>query len=855
MGWHIWTISIAQSNRHRGPSIFDDIGLNLIPQSASDVSWIYSELFGRYRHWVMCGGLNPSCDVIPPDLEVPQDPPDPQDSFSVLGKGDHSSFLHVAVILTDVPMAYECIRLGTMVNRQDAKGRTPLLFTLVLILDAMWTFWGSQEGLDTLPGRFRFPSLPPDLMIQTSNPPRTRLVSSLRARPDNGNSSTCFSSMAQILPPQGSPNLVSLFSDFEVQEHLTELLAAHVNPKRPERLCPCFSGKTLARCHAARAQPYPKGFICRCGSGKPYGKCCLKRSALLSEGWSDEKQKLVVGGVWLSRATFDSRNIDPELCRVLDAFSDYVRRRRPDEAFIRARAAAELRHVGDIIDTLSREGLGDVAFIAVMKKLSPYIVMPYENTLSKVGCENAAKAWNDSVDLYIETRPASIDVRPRIEIEKVAKVANDGGPLYKRCEASGCLAVEGVDGAKMKICTGCKRLDLVLNPVRPMRQDPMRVHAPRPAASRTAVSNELYLDRSLLPLELLFRILASAIQHRDACLEVLHASIRVLDLSTRDRLDLLRVCCRLTSMLKLPNDLLSLGSKLLQTEVATLHIAFDSPQQFLEHHCLPEPEASALTTPVDVPEVPQVQVAVPVRLIIRLSYYITVVDTALYCVTQNTDVDVHGMYPATPNLTNPYASTSVITRTMAVRACIFLQRVRPYENTLPKVGCEKAAKAWNDSVDLYIETIPKSIDARPRIEIEKVAKVANDGGPLYKRCEATGCMAAEGVDGAKMKKCTGCKRILYCGSACQAADWSQHKAKCKNGSHPLQMLPSQAEFRAQLDGLLRESLKKIQKMQNMEEAFRGDVSAAAGISLAFTVHAIGVQQGFTSGADGVGGKS
>ncbi|EED82180.1 predicted protein [Postia placenta Mad-698-R] len=522
-------------------SIFDDIGLNLIPQSASDVSWIYSELFGRYRHWVMCGGLNPSCDVIPPDLEVPQDPPDPQDSFSVLGKGDHSSFLHVAVILTDVPMAYECIRLGTMVNRQDAKGRTPLLFTLVLILDAMWTFWGSQEGLDTLPGRFRFPSLPPDLMIQTSNPPRTRLVSSLRARPDNGNSSTCFSSMAQILPPQGSPNLVSLFSDFEVQEHLTELLAAHVNPKRPERLCPCFSGKTLARCHAARAQPYPKGFICRCGSGKPYGKCCLKRSALLSEGWSDEKQKLVVGGVWLSRATFDSRNIDPELCRVLDAFSDYVRRRRPDEAFIRARAAAELRHVGDIIDTLSREGLGDVAFIAVMKKLSPYIVMPYENTLSKVGCENAAKAWNDSVDLYIETRPASIDVRPRIEIEKVAKVANDGGPLYKRCEASGCLAVEGVDGAKMKICTGCKR----------------------------------------------------------------------------------------------------------------------------------------------------------------------------------------------------------------------------------------------------------------------------------------------------------------------AADWSQHKAECKNGSHPLQMLPSQAEFRAQLDGLLRESLKKIQKMQNMEEAFRGDVSAAAGVSLASTAHAMGIQQGFTSGADGV----
>ncbi|KAF9803690.1 hypothetical protein IEO21_09586 [Rhodonia placenta] len=552
-------------------SIFDDIGLNTIPNSASDVSLIYSKLFGGYRCGVLCGGSDPTCDVVPSHPNRSQDPTSRMDSFGVLGEGDHSSFLHLAVMMTDVPMAYECIRLGIMVNCQDARGRTPLLFTLVLVLDAMEAFWKPRRTSSC-----QYPPFPPGFLDDPVGQPRnrlwrlTRIVHVLLQQHADPNiksaaNETCLQLACEArqwelvdmllqhgADPalQGSSNLMSLFSDSEVQEHLTELLAAHANPKRPERLCPCFSGKTLAQCHAARAQPYPVDFVCPCASGKQYGKCCLKRSALLSEGWSDEKQKLVVGGVWLSRATFDSRNIDPELCRVLDAFSDYVRRRRPDEAFIRARAAAELRHVGDIIDTLSREGLGDIAFIAVMKKLSPYIVMPYENTLSKVGCENATKAWNDSVDLYIETIPKSIDVRPRIEIEKIAKVANDGGPLYKRCEASGCLAVEGVDGAKMKICTGCKR-------------------------------------------------------------------------------------------------------------------------------------------------------------------------------------------------------------------------------------------------------------------------------------------------------------ILYCGSACQAADWSQHKAECKNGSHPLQMLPSQAEFRAQLDRLLRESLKKIQKMQNMEEAFRGDVSAAAGISLASTAHAMGIQQGFTSGADGV----
>jgi hypothetical protein len=43
------------------------------------------------------------------------------------------------------------------------------------------------------------------------------------------------------------------------------------------------------------------------------------------------------------------------------------------------------------------------------------------------------------------------------------------------------------------------------------------------------------------------------------------------------------------------------------------------------------------------------------------------------------------------------------------------------------------------------------------------------------RCSASGCTAV----GAVLRTCKGCKRVQYCGAACQKAHWGEgHKAAC-----------------------------------------------------------------------------
>lgn len=68
--------------------------------------------------------------------------------------------------------------------------------------------------------------------------------------------------------------------------------------------------------------------------------------------------------------------------------------------------------------------------------------------------------WNAVVDSYILK---SFDLRPTFEIELEAKIDSRGGPLHKRCEATGCLNVAGRDIEKMMCCSGCKLVgDVVL---------------------------------------------------------------------------------------------------------------------------------------------------------------------------------------------------------------------------------------------------------------------------------------------------------------------------------------------------------------------------------------------------------
>lgn len=80
-----------------------------------------------------------------------------------------------------------------------------------------------------------------------------------------------------------------------------------------------------------------------------------------------------------------------------------------------------------------------------------------------------ATRWNAAIERYIEAQGVR-KLYPRVEwdrrkamfIKAATMVAKNGGPLYCRCEAKGCRAVEGIGGVKqMQRCSGCKRVSFL----------------------------------------------------------------------------------------------------------------------------------------------------------------------------------------------------------------------------------------------------------------------------------------------------------------------------------------------------------------------------------------------------------
>ena len=52
--------------------------------------------------------------------------------------------------------------------------------------------------------------------------------------------------------------------------------------------------------------------------------------------------------------------------------------------------------------------------------------------------------------------------------------------------------------------------------------------------------------------------------------------------------------------------------------------------------------------------------------------------------------------------------------------------------------------------------------------------------PKFAALACVGCGAKTGEDGGELKRCTGCKKTMYCGKKCQKKDWKEHKLICKS---------------------------------------------------------------------------
>ncbi|KAH9838303.1 uncharacterized protein C8Q71DRAFT_750376 [Rhodofomes roseus] len=103
-------------------------------------------------------------------------------------------------------------------------------------------------------------------------------------------------------------------------------------------------------------------------------------------------------------------------------------------------------------DTESKEK-ADPAFRYATTDLD-FLPLPGEVWRGEWAGKRMSAGWNSRVDKYIAL---GIDTRSAVKIAQAAKLDPFFQPLWKRCEATGCTAIER-PGSKMKRCHGCQRI-------------------------------------------------------------------------------------------------------------------------------------------------------------------------------------------------------------------------------------------------------------------------------------------------------------------------------------------------------------------------------------------------------------
>ncbi|KAJ7709477.1 hypothetical protein B0H17DRAFT_227562 [Mycena rosella] len=221
------------------------------------------------------------------------------------------SWLHVAVRETDLPLAHECVRLGTRIQLTDRRGYSALYLGCIILKDLLLPDGPVTTHLHLFPGRTVDKQLAPSLASQILE--LCLFLLGHHADPNemhNGLSLlglACLAEQWELIrtlilhgarsspsstPPNQLPTrLLKTEGDREVFRSLGWELA---NKPRPRRPCPCGSARPLEDCHAqAEAQPYPGDVICPCGAMKIHAQCCVKRKDMYwVEQWDRRADRL-----------------------------------------------------------------------------------------------------------------------------------------------------------------------------------------------------------------------------------------------------------------------------------------------------------------------------------------------------------------------------------------------------------------------------------------------------------------------------------------------------------------------------------------------------------------------------------
>jgi hypothetical protein len=79
--------------------------------------------------------------------------------------------------------------------------------------------------------------------------------------------------------------------------------------------------------------------------------------------------------------------------------------------------------------------------------------------MTKGDCLEVQALWNEAVDEYISLGK---DKRSKEVIERAAKIGQSNGALYRVCEGVACNNFEGCGGTKLRLCSRCKIVSILL---------------------------------------------------------------------------------------------------------------------------------------------------------------------------------------------------------------------------------------------------------------------------------------------------------------------------------------------------------------------------------------------------------
>ncbi|KAJ7640858.1 hypothetical protein DFH06DRAFT_624075 [Mycena polygramma] len=402
-------------------------------------SIIFTPFFSDVRHLMLVGGPTAATTgAIPAHfITLVETTSVPDDADAGL------SYLHLAVMAGDIPLAYEALRLGTSVHCQDISGFSPLFFGFhvlrLLRLDA----------LNNLPARLqetqrtRVIEICLFLVAHHSDPNETHgtdmsvlnIACLVRS----------WELVRALLLHGAIPRVrAEIFRDHPADKIRFDGLVSELsNAVRPARICPCGSNQRLEDCHRS-PQSRPKHYLCPCESRKTYAACCAKKDIEWRDAWHEEEGRLVVSRKFIRSAAIP----DVGMTGLLHSMHTM------DMAGVEVPETFGLDVPNEkILKVLIEKHRIDPAYVAACEKTmiapSPVAV----RVLPKPTWVRSMGRWNDAVDAYIAS---GVDRRAPEIIEAAAKVGVSGGPLWRRCEAPGCTEVENKDLAKpFPQCSGC----------------------------------------------------------------------------------------------------------------------------------------------------------------------------------------------------------------------------------------------------------------------------------------------------------------------------------------------------------------------------------------------------------------